>query len=188
VATNYVQFRVSQQRIHIAEENVRIQEGVLALTEKRFNVGTATRVDVEQARTILEQTRSTIPALQNTLGQASDRLCILLGMPPQDLDSELGPGAPLGKEPMAGVPDWVAVGVPADLLRRRPDVRRAEAAACITIGSNRRRRSRPYPAIFINGTVGLEASDLSHLFESKSFFGNVTPTFRWKHSQLTGAS
>jgi NodT family efflux transporter outer membrane factor (OMF) lipoprotein len=179
VATNYVQFRVSQQRIHIAEENVRIQEGVLALTEKRFNVGTATRVDVEQARTILEQTRSTIPALQNTLGQASDRLCILLGMPPQDLDSELGPGAPLGKEPMAGVPDWVAVGVPADLLRRRPDVRRAErqlASQSALIGVA---EADLYPAIFINGTVGLEASDLSHLFESKSFFGNVTPTFRW---------
>src|SRR4029078_9329668 len=122
VATNYVQYRIAQQRIHIAEENVRIQQNVLNLAEQRFKVGTATRLDVEQARTILEQTRSTIPALQNALGGANDRLCILLGMPPHDLSDELGPGAPLGSEPMANVPGWVAVGVPADLLRRRPDV------------------------------------------------------------------
>ena len=62
IATNYVQYRVAQQRIHIAEENLRIQQNVLDLAEQRFKVGTATRLDVEQARTILEQTRSTIPA------------------------------------------------------------------------------------------------------------------------------
>jgi outer membrane protein TolC len=134
---------------------------------------------VEQARTILEQTRSTIPALQNALGQASDRLSILLGMPPHDLAAELGAGAPLGRDPMANVPDWVAVGLPADLLRRRPDVRRAErqlASQSALIGVA---EADLYPAIYVNGTIGLEASDLSHLFESKSFFGNVTPNFRW---------
>jgi NodT family efflux transporter outer membrane factor (OMF) lipoprotein len=179
VATNYVQYRVAQQRIHIAEENVRIQQNVLSLAEQRFKVGTATRLDVEQARTILEQTRSTIPALQNVLGQANDRLCILLGIPPHDLSAELGPGAPLGSEPMANVPDWVAVGVPADLLRRRPDVQSAErqvAAQSALIGVA---EADLYPAIFVNGTVGVEASDLSHLFESQSFMGTVTPGFRW---------
>ena len=100
-------------------------------------------------------------------------------MPPHDLASELGPGAPLGDEPMANVPDWVAVGVPADLLRRRPDVRRAErqlASQSALIGVA---EADLYPAIYLNGTIGLEASDLSHLFESKSFFGSVTPNFRW---------
>ena len=64
VATNYVQYRVAQQRIKIAQDNVRIQEGVLALSEEKFRVGTTTKLDVEQARTVLEQTRSTIPSLQ----------------------------------------------------------------------------------------------------------------------------
>src|SRR5271157_3925135 len=69
VATNYAQYRVAQQRIKIARDNVRIQEGILALTEEKFRVGTTTRLDVEQARTVLEQTRSTIPSLQIALGQ-----------------------------------------------------------------------------------------------------------------------
>ena len=80
---------------------------------------------------------------------------------------------------MANVPDWIAVGVPADLLRRRPDVRRAErqlASQSALIGVA---EADLYPAIYLNGTIGLEASDLSHLFESKSFFGDVTPNFRW---------
>src|SRR5262249_52310795 len=95
VAANYVQYRVAQQRIKIARENVRIQEGVLALVQEQFRVGInkVTELDVDQARTVLEQTRSTIPALQIVLGQASDTLCILLGMPPQDLEAKLGPGS-----------------------------------------------------------------------------------------------
>ena len=120
VATNYVQYRVAQQRIKIARDNVRIQEGVLALAEAKYRVGTTSRLDVEQARTVLEQTRSTIPALQIVLGQANDTLCTLLGMPPRDLEPELGPGPELGSAPMPNTPAWVATGIPADLLRRAP--------------------------------------------------------------------
>src|SRR5207253_365317 len=74
VATNYVQYRVAQQRVKIARANVKIQEGVLALVEQQFKVGInkVTQLDVEQAKTVLEQTRSTIPALPITLGQAND--------------------------------------------------------------------------------------------------------------------
>ena len=103
VATNYVQYRVAQQRIKIAQDNVRIQEGILALAEERFRVGTTNRLDVEQARTVLEQTRSTIPALQIALGQANDTLCTLLsGMPPHELEPpKLGPGPELARQPDA---------------------------------------------------------------------------------------
>jgi NodT family efflux transporter outer membrane factor (OMF) lipoprotein len=179
VATNYVEYRVDQQRIKIARDNVRIQQGVLDLAERRFRVGTATRLDVEQARTILEQTRSTIPALQIEMGQANDRLCTLLGIPPRDLGPELGEGTALGTDPMAHVPDWVAAGIPADLVRRRPDVRSAErqvAAQSARIGVA---EADLYPTIAINGTLGWEAANLSKLFESQSFFGTITPGFRW---------
>ena len=94
VATNYVQYRVAQQRIKIARDNVRIQEGVLAIAAEKLRVGTATRLDVEQARTVLEQTRSTIPAQEILMGQANDSLCVLTGCPPRDLEPELGPGFP----------------------------------------------------------------------------------------------
>ena len=126
VATNYVQYRVAQQRIKIARDNVRIQAGILTLAEEKFRVGTTTRLDVEQARTVLEQTRSTIPSLQIALGQANDTLCTLIGIPPRDLEPELGPGPELGSNPMPSTPAWVATGIPADLLRQRPDVRAAE--------------------------------------------------------------
>src|SRR5205807_263690 len=181
VATNYVQYRVAQLRIKIARDNVRIQESVLALVEQQFKVGInkVTELDVDQARTVLEQTRSTIPALQITLGQANDTLCILLGIPPRDLEPELGPGPELGSDPMPNTPNWVAAGIPADLLRRRPDVRSAErqvAAQSAQIGVA---EADLYPTFFINGTLGWEAQDLSKLFESKSFFGTIMPQFKW---------
>ena len=179
VATNYVQYRVAQQRIKIARDNVRIQEGVLALAEEKFRVGTTTRLDVEQARTVLEQTRSTIPSLQIALGQANDTLCTLLGMPPRDLEPELGPGPALGSAPMPNTPAWVATGIPADLLRRRPDVRSAErkvAAQSAQIGVA---EAALYPTIAINGLLGWDAADLTKLFETKSFIGAVFPSFSW---------
>ena len=179
VATNYVQYRVAQQRIEIARANVEIQDKLVAIAEKQEKVGTATSLDVEQPRTLLEQTRSTIPALKITQGQANDRLCILLGEPPHDLEAELGQGAELGQQPLPNTPPWVAAGIPADLLRRRPDVRSAErqvAAQSAQIGVA---EADLYPTIFINGTLGLQAVELSKLFESKSFFGTITPQFRW---------
>lgn len=179
VATNYVQYRITQQRIRIARDNVKIQEGVLALAQERFRVGTATRLDVEQAKTILEQTRSTIPALQIILGLANDTLCILLGMPPRDLAPELGEGRDASADPVPAVPTSVAAGIPADLLRRRPDIRSAErliAAQSAKIGVA---EADLYPSIFINGTIGMESADLSKLFDSRSFFGDITPNLRW---------
>jgi NodT family efflux transporter outer membrane factor (OMF) lipoprotein len=179
VATNYVQYRVAQQRIKIARDNVKIQESILALAEQRFQVGTGTNLDVQQARTVLEQTRSTIPALQIVLGQANDTLCTLLGIPPRDLEAELGPGSEPGNEPILKTPTWVATGIPADLLRRRPDLRSAErqiAAQTAQIGVA---EADLYPTFFINGTLGWEAQDLSKLFESQGFMGTITPTFRW---------
>ena len=179
VATSYVQYRVTQQRIKIAQDNVRIQEGVLALADEKFRVGTTTKLDVEQARTVLEQTRSTIPAQQILLGQANDTLCILVGVPPRDLESDLGPGPALGSSPIPNTPAWVAAGIPADLLRRRPDVRSAErqvAAQSAQIGVA---EADFYPTIFINGTIGWDAENFSQAFSTKSFLGLLTPGFRW---------
>lgn len=179
VATQYVQLRVTQQRIRIARDNVRIQEGVLALAEERFRVGTSTRLDVEQARTVLEQTRASIPALQIVLGQANDTLCTLLGYPPRDLEPELGPGPELGSPPMPHTPEWVAAGIPADLLRRRPDVRSAERQAAAQSAQIGVAEADLYPTIAVNGILGWDANDLSKLFESKSFIGAIIPSFRW---------
>jgi NodT family efflux transporter outer membrane factor (OMF) lipoprotein len=179
VATNYVQFRVAQQRIKIAQENVKIQEGVLGLAREKFRVGTTNRLDVEQARTALAQTRSTIPSLKIVLGQANDTLCILLGAPPHDLEPELGPGPDAKGGPLPNTPAWVAAGIPADLLRLRPDVRSAErqvAAQSAQIGIA---EAALYPTISINGIIGWDAQDFSQAFSSASLLGLVTPSFSW---------
>src|ERR1700722_1411294 len=179
VATNYVEYRIAQQRIKIARDNVQIQDGVVALAENRFKIGTTTELDLQQARTILEQTRSTTPALQIALGKANDQLCTLIGVPPRGLGPDLGDGTALGANPMANVPTWVATGIPADLLRRRPDIRSAEcqvAAQSALIGVA---EADLYPMFSIDGTLGWEAADFDKLFESKSFFGNISPGFQW---------
>jgi NodT family efflux transporter outer membrane factor (OMF) lipoprotein len=179
VATNYVQYRVAQQRIKIARDNVRIQEGVLAIASEKQRVGTATRLDVEQAKTVLEQTRASIPAQEILMGQANDALCVLVGFPPRDLAAEMGLGPEAGISPMPKTPLWIATGIPADLLRRRPDVRNKErlvAAQSAQIGVA---EADLYPTIYVNGTLGWDAADFSQAFSARSFFGLLTPGFRW---------
>ena len=148
----------------------------MALAEQQQKVGTATRLDVEQARTLMEQTRSTIPALQIVLGQANDTLCILLGVPPHDLEPELGPGPELGSMPMPTTPASVAAGIPADLLRRRPDVRSAErqvAAQSAQIGVA---EADLYPTISIGTTSASRTSALLRP-ESSGGLAFITPQF-----------
>jgi NodT family efflux transporter outer membrane factor (OMF) lipoprotein len=181
VATNYVQYRVAQQRIRIARANVKIQEEVLALVVEQEKVGInkVTKLDVNQAKTVVEQTRSTIPALRIVLGQANDTLCILLGTPPHDLEPELGPGPDLGANPMPDTPNWVAAGIPADLLRRRPDVRRAErqvAAQSAQIGVA---EADLYPTLGVTGILGDTNADIPHLLASHGFLGLIVPNFNW---------
>ena len=119
-------------------------DGILDLASERLRVGTTNKLDVEQAKTVLEQTRSTIPALEIQQGQANDSLCILTGIPPEDLNAKLGAGPDLGNSPMPNTPTWVAPGIPAELLRRRPDVRGAERLVAAQ-SANRCRRGRLVP-------------------------------------------
>lgn len=173
VATAYVQLRTFEERLEFARRNVEIQRGSTKLAEDRFNEGVATELDVRQARTNLTQTESAIPPLEAGRRQAANRLCILMGMPVTDLASEFGP-APIPK-----APPQLAVGVPADLLRRRPDIRRAErqvAAQSAQIGVA---QADLYPRLSIGGFLGYAADDIQRLFESRSFTAFILPTVQW---------
>jgi NodT family efflux transporter outer membrane factor (OMF) lipoprotein len=174
VATNYVQLRTFQQRIVFARRNVEIQKGSLSLAEARLKDGRATELDVKQARSSLAQTEATIPPLAIGSRQANDRLCVLLGLPAQDL-------MPLLKEgPIPATPPDVAVGLPADLLERRPDVRRAlqqVAAQSAQIGVA---EADLYPQIGVQGFLGYTSDDIRRLFAEKSFTGVILPTIQWK--------
>ena len=135
--------------------------------------GRRPELDVRQARSNLAQTESLIPPLEAGRRQANNRLCILLGMPVGDLASQLEP------LPIPRAPVEVAVGIPADLLRRRPDVRRAErlvAAQSAQIGIA---QADLYPRLTLNGFLGYAANDLADLFSAKSFTGIIVPSLQW---------
>jgi NodT family efflux transporter outer membrane factor (OMF) lipoprotein len=173
IATNYTTMRTTEERIKFAKQNVEIQRETLTIVEGRFKAGTTNALDVDQARSTLEQTQAQIPELEIALRQSITELCILLGIPPEDLRARIGPA------PIPVAPVEVAVGIPADLLRRRPDVRHAErqaAAQCALIGVA---ESEFYPHIAINGTIGLQAQNFSDLFRSKATAGTIGPSFAW---------
>ncbi len=174
VANNYIELRTFETRLQFARRNVEIQRGSLGLAEERFKKGSATELDVSQARANLEQTEALVPPLEIGRRRASDRLCVLLGMPVSDLACTLPP-APIPQAPLE-----LAVGIPADLLGRRPDIRRAErqvAAECARMGVA---EADLYPQFGVSGFLGYAAGDLRQLFESKSFTAFILPSFEWK--------
>lgn len=174
VAQNYSDLRTAEQRLEYARKNAGIQRDSLRLAEVKFRNGATTKLDVTQGQSSLAQTEATIPPLEATRRQAVNQICILLGMPPQSLDEILG-----GRRRIPMAPPQVAVGIPADLLRRRPDVRRAErevAAQSAQIGIA---TSDLYPHLSITGALYFEAANFSNLFDGDSLAGNVGPSFRW---------
>lgn len=179
VATNYVQFRVAQLRIKIARDNLRTQERLLELSEQQLRVGTATALDVAQIRTLYEQTRASIPALQNVQGQANDRLCTLLGQPPHDLEAQLGAGPEAGGALLPRVPNSVAAGIPAELLSRRPDIRSAERQVAAQNAQIGVAKAQYLPRISIGTMFGYADLGGLPLLNAQGFLIAFTPQFSW---------
>ncbi len=173
VAMNYVQMRTFEQRIRYARNNVELQREQLNITETRFRAGTVSGLDVAQARSTLEQTQALIPALETSLRQTTNQLCILLGIPPEELRARLGAG------PIPTAPEEVCAGIPADLLRRRPDVRRAEFQAAAQSAAIGVAEAEFYPHIAINGTLQYSAERFKDVFRPQALNGNVGPAFQW---------
>jgi NodT family efflux transporter outer membrane factor (OMF) lipoprotein len=179
VANVYILIRTLEKRLAIAVQNVEIQREGLKIAEARFKYGTTSQLDVEQARTVFNDTLATIPVLKTQWQQAKNALSLLLGLPPGDLSEFLtGPGS----IPVA--PPEIVVGIPNDLLRRRPDIRRAEwqaAAQCAQIGVA---KADYYPAFSLNGIFGFLSSDVGNASLGDMFhWGNRTiqvgPSFQW---------
>ena len=175
VALNYVELRAFQARLAIAQDNLASQTETLELTGWRAEAGLTSSLDVEQARTNREQTRAQIPSLESSLAQAEHRLAILLGQTPGALHTKLATSAPI-----PAAPDSMAVGIPADTLRQRPDVRAAErklAAETARIGEA---SAALYPGFKLSGSIGWEALSFGALGGSdsltRSLLGSVAAT------------
>jgi NodT family efflux transporter outer membrane factor (OMF) lipoprotein len=173
IGTQYTQYRTLEQRIKYAQDNVRLQRETLDIVEARFKAGTTTELDVAQAKSTLEQTQSQIPEFEIQLRQTANQLCILLGIPPEDLRSRLGTAA------IPAAPTEVAAGIPADLVRRRPDVRAAERQAAAQSAQIGMADAQFYPLIFVNGTFGWSAENFSNLWRPEAFRGTFGPSFQW---------
>lgn len=174
VARNYMEMRSLQARVAIAEQNAASQLQTLDLVRWRFDAGLAGALDVEQASYNRDETRSRVPALAIQLAAARHRLAVLLGLEAGALDAELAAAAPL-----PAVPASVSVGIPAELLRRRPDVVAAEerlAAATAAIGVA---TADLYPKLSLSGSFSVSASDIANLDAVAAHGFNVGPTLRW---------
>jgi NodT family efflux transporter outer membrane factor (OMF) lipoprotein len=174
VARTYVQLRTLEERLAVARENVKIQRRSFEIAEAKFRNGKVTELDAAQARSLLADTESTIPVLEAGIRQAKYSLSVLLGLPPQDLREILA-----GPPAIPSAAAEVAIGIPAELLRRRPDVRRAErdlAAQSAQIGIA---EADLYPSFFLIGDISLSSEDLATLFAGDSFGAFGGPSFQW---------
>ena len=180
----YIVIRTLEQRLDIARDNVRIQERSLAIVKARFEGGDVSELDVAQARSLLGDTQSSIPALERSLRQAKNALAILLGVLPAEVDSLL-----TGTPEIPSVTDAVILDIPADLLRRRPDIRLAELRVAIQSPQIGIAKADLYPHFFLFGTIGWQATDstnlvgadnsISNIFDSKSLYYTAGPGFSW---------
>ena len=173
VALNYVELRTLQRRLEYARANVEAQRESLRLANVRFENGVTSALDPAQAESNLANTEAAIPSLEAALRFALNRLAVLLGLAPGAVDETLSSAGPI-PAPASGL----VVGLPADLLRQRPDVRRAErelASQTALIGVA---TADLYPRFSLSGTFAFESTDLSDLADGDTF-GLVLPAFRW---------
>lgn len=188
VAHAYISIRTLEKRLSIAQQNVDTQKKNLEIAEIRYHGGTTSERDVEQARTVLANTQASISTLQIALRQQQNALSVLLGMPPRQISDLLA-----GTAQIPAPPAQVAVGIPADLLRRRPDVRHAERQAAAQSASIGVTDAALYPALSLTGTFGLLSSDvgsfsLGDVFLWKSRTANFGPALQWNifnYGQIT---
>ena len=184
VARTYVVIRTFDERLAVARQNVKIQKRSMEIADVRFEAGAVTELDVQQAKSLLTNTQALIPSLEATLRQAKNALAILLGKLPGEVDDVLQEAGAI-----PGVPPEVVVSVPAELLRRRPDVRLAEyqlAAQSPLIGVA---QAELYPSFELFGSIGLRSADSNRTAAGSSDYADLLdtdsleifagPGFRW---------
>jgi multidrug efflux system outer membrane protein len=174
VARNYIDLRGFQRRLAVAENNLATQKESLEIIRVRFQAGLASDLQVAQQEAQMNATAAQIPTLEALAKQASHRLDVLLGMQPGVLWAELSTSAPI-----PALPPEADVGLPSELLRRRPDIRRAErqlAAATAEVGVA---TADLYPRFSLSGFFGVQSVSASTLFSAPSRFWNIGPTIRW---------
>lgn len=174
VASSYIQLRELQQELKVVERNCASQAAVLKITEVRYNTGLVSKLDVAQAKSVYFSTKASIPQLESGINQYITSLAVLLGTYPQEIRPVL--------ERVGELPDYmepISIGIPADLLMRRPDIRSAEHQINAQAASLGASKSDWLPQVFIKGSVGYASKDFKDLTKHKSFTYEIAPALSW---------
>ena len=173
-ALNYVDVRTYQSRLDVARANLEAQQESYLIVNSKYQAGLSNELAVQQARYNLATTQAQIPTLETGLSQAKNRLAVLLGLPPGQLHSLLNQHGPIPVAPVT-----LAIGIPAETLQRRPDIRQYErqlAAQTARIGVA---KADLYPKIKLSGSIGLEALSVSDLFNAATRVWRIGPSISW---------
>jgi NodT family efflux transporter outer membrane factor (OMF) lipoprotein len=173
-ARNYVELRGAQRLLAVAEENSALQRETLRLVESVLAAKLGSQLEVEQARAQLEQTLSAIPPLHATIRAAAYAIAVLTGEPPAALLQEL-----LATRPLPDPPDMVPVGLPSDLLRRRPDVRQAERSLHVATADIGVATADLFPRFFLTGAASRQSAQFTDVFRAGSLAWSLGPSVSW---------
>jgi multidrug efflux system outer membrane protein len=169
-----MELRGTQYQLDIAQRNLKGQQETYDLTVRLSKSGTNNSLDVSRALAQLENTRATIPPLTARIEALKNSLSVLIGEVPGNLDTTI-----INKKPLPSLPASIAVGEVSELLRRRPDVRKAEAELQIQIAKYNLSVAELYPKIQFGGSLGFSAVDFSNFGSNESFTWNIFPSISW---------
>ena len=174
VALSYITLRNAQARLAIAQDNLASQQETLQITQWRLQAGLVTSLEAEQARAATEQTRAQVPALQTSIEQARHALAVLCGQPPAALSTMLAATAPV---PQAA--GDLALSIPAETLRQRPDVRAAELQVTAAVAHVAEADAARLPSFKLSGSLGLNALTLGALTNTSAVVGSLLAGVSW---------
>lgn len=188
VATTYIKIRTAEEQIKITKENIVVQKIGLKIARARFNAGEASLVDVEQAMTELAQTEATLPSIVANLQKQKDALAVLLGTIPNGIDEVIQKSRGIPKAPSS-----VAVGIPKEMLARRPDIHQARLEAVAQSASIGVTKANLYPSLSLNGAFAFASnnipnSSVSDIFHWANRNISAGPSFSWpilNYGQIT---
>ncbi len=175
VALNYVDVRTNQAQLTLTRANIKTQEETYKLNRSRNQAGIIDELAVQESLRILESSRSQIPAIETSLAAAKNRLAVLLGRQPGEFAQEL-----VEEKAIPALPVTVAIGIPAETLRRRPDIRFAERVLAAQTARVGVATADLYPKFRLTGTIGIESIDSGDFLEWGSRIWRIGPSASWK--------
>lgn len=175
IATYYFNLRTFQRQLYITKEHLASQERVVTIAKSRFEAGLVSKLDVAQALTVYYSTEAAIPQLEYSIRQAQNAIAVLIGAYPEELAQRLESGG----QTLPEYHQLIPAGVPADLLRRRPDIVAAESEVAAYAAQLGVAKKDFLPTLSLQGTIGVAAHKAGDLFKDNSLQYSIAPTLSW---------